>query len=379
VRLSVLYQSFSFLLIATAIAFSCNNKKPHEMPLAIQTDTLSLYKKSNPGIFDVVHEKGEAYFVFYRHQENALAFVNLSTGMEESEKRIPLPAVKEEGPLQSFDYVSRDSVFLIHEFSIDILSADSGNLFSQTINTPESDDWPPVIYGNFLDVFPLHYDLVYQTLYIRQHCGPCGTDTSFYRTNIMASYDVKNRGTIQDIGIPYPVKYKKAYYGDALSAFREFKGDSILLSFQADDKIYIFDRKSRKLTCVDGKSRFEEKSIVPLDFKYHTNLNVRGDHLTVNPLYLKILYDPYRHLFYRLFLKGMPLKSKDGTYNTFFDKDLILMVFDEKLEKLNEYNLGTSYNWYYSFVAEKGLYLKKRNVKDEEVQEFIFDIIRYHH
>lgn len=379
--------NFSFLVfLLIAIFYSCNTTSDISGNVAYSkfTDTLFVKGKDVLSFFDLSKKDSDQYLFLYRPKNSRIAVVDLNQNKETGSFKIPKENTADSGigGLRSFFYENKDSVFLLYQYQLSIIDTLLNYKFiKNNINGSGSEDWPPVVYSNFGRVFPVYYDSKRKELLIRQHCGTCGNDTSFFRTNIVAAYNFK-KDTFVDLGVPFPDKYKKNYFGDALYPFREVKGDSLIFTFNADPYITILNRATNTITKVLSRSKFQKEEIEPLDIQFIGDINKRSDHLIESPLYMKIIYDPFRNLYYRFYLDGKPLKNEDGTYNTFGDKDLIIMVLDSRFNTISEINLGKGYLWNYSFVGKRGLYILQDTKasytfeSDWNEQKLIFDIIR---
>jgi len=139
--------------------------------------------------------------------------------------------------------------------------------------------------------------------------------------------------------------------------------------------------KTGRQSRIQSKSKYQKSEIQVLDEEHRDDINKRIEHLAVSPLYQKIIFDPFRNVYYRFYLNGQPLQNDDGTFNVYGNKELIVMVLDRSFSTISELNLGEGYLWFYSFVTPRGLYI----LKDERAtnsmksvlngQKFLFDII----
>lgn len=327
-------------------------------------DTVVVENFEELALFQHQKIKETDYLILHNKKLGALQFISLNGGGIINPvvlPNIPLPN-EQTNSLKSFYFYKPDSIFLLFSFSLTIIDTSGQVKFNKIINAPEKQDWPSVVYGNFLGVFPIYYDAVKRQLLLRQHCGPCGNAQSFFDTNVLAIYEFASDSFI-DAKIPFPESYKQNYLGDAILVLREIKNDSVIFNFQADPTLLIFSRAENKIFKREVKSNYHKSNFVPLDTAYRKDINRRSEHIVTSPLYLKVIYDTYRHVYYRLFLEEINLKNADGTYNDFHDKQLVVMVLDENLNLLSEKRLGNGYLWNYSFVTEKGLYIMKNDFK----------------
>ena len=350
---------------------------------SVTTDTLKLNKKDVLSFFDVSKDDATTNLFIYQPKHNEIVIIDLSGKIEVG--RIKINWIKKDsiqtGTFGGFYFYNKDSIFLLYEYRICIMDTSSNIYFEQIINEPESEEWPSIIYSNLRQVFPIYFDSKRKDLLIRQHCGNCEVrNSNYYNQNIAAFFDFNSR-TFRSINLTFPDDYKKNYYGDADLPFRETKNDSLILSFSTDPYIIILDRSTNKISKVLSRSISQKMEVRPLDKKYMQDINKRVEHLAVSPLYMKIIYDKYKDVYYRFFLKEQKLKNSDGTYNKFGDKELVIMVLDNKFGLVSEINLGKGYLWHYSFVGKEGLYILKdrrvgtTNISDYDAQSIQFDII----
>lgn len=351
---------------------------PGQIKYSITTDTLKLTEKDALSFFDVSKDDATTNLFMYQPKHNEIAVVNLSEKKETARIKLNWPKKDsvQTGTLKSFFFHNKDSVFLLYEYRICIIDTSSNIKFEKIINNPESDEWPPVIYTNLRQVFPIYFDSKNKELLVRQNCGDCDVrDSNYYKESVAAFFDF-NSGAFNAISISFPDSYKTYFYGDADLPFREVKNDSLIISFSTDPYILILNRSTNQISRIVSKSSFQKSGMEPLDKKYIQDINKRVEHLAVSPLYMKMIYDKYRNVYYRFFLREQKLKNNDGTYNQFGDKELVIMVLDNRFNLMTEINLGKGYLWHYSFVGKDGLYILKdkrvgtTNISDYDMQKF---------
>jgi hypothetical protein len=378
--------TFFFLLYAFLLLVSCGTgtKQLGIVKYRKTTDTIKLKHREGLSLFDVSINNNNNYLFLYRIKENEIVVVDLLKKEEVSSFKVPMATdtANEIGDLKSFYYYTKDSIILLHEYRISIADTAGKLKYTYTINNPDSEEWPPVVYGNLRQTFPMFFCSQKNELLIRQHCGNCErSDSNYYKTSIVASFSLKD-STFTDLRVSFPNEYLANYYGDADLPFREIKNDTLIISFATDPYILILDRKTGSVSKFFSKSKFQKKSIKPLDVKYWGDIDKRVEHLSLNPLYMKIMYDKYRNIFYRLFLKEQLLKNKESGYNKFGNKELIVMVLDSNFKTIDEVNLGSGYMWFYSFISSRGLYLLRSekvsnkigdNINGQKLQFDIFD------
>jgi len=99
-----------------------------------------------------------------------------------------------------------------------------------------------------------------------------------------------------------------------------------------------------------------------------------------SPNYLKLLYDPYRKIYYRISQEALGKEAPVGEdYYTFLlrNRQLYLTVLNEKLEVLGNYSLEKGkYDPSQAFVFSKGLWIPyAEEIKD--VEELVGDLVTF--
>jgi hypothetical protein len=126
----------------------------------------------------------------------------------------------------------------------------------------------------------------------------------------------------------------------------------MLFLFNAMTVFMFTTEKQMRLNHITEKALIK-KYLLTFDTSYKEDIERLKEHLIQTPVYQKILFDKYKNLYYRFFWNSQSLISRSGQYHGIFDRDLILMVFDENFKLITEKNIGNSYLWYYSFVSPK--------------------------
>jgi hypothetical protein len=88
-------------------------------------------------------------------------------------------------------------------------------------------------------------------------------------------------------------------------------------------------------------------------------------HYLQQDLYTAILHDPWKKVYYRFLLQGIP----DATFNTpLGKKPVIVILMDEQFHYLGETLIGTEdeWNWTNSFVTQEGLNIEYIDPVDKE-------------
>ena len=82
------------------------------------------------------------------------------------------------------------------------------------------------------------------------------------------------------------------------------------------------------------------------------------------------MYDPYRSLYYRVYVEELAEKNEKGEYNDFSDKVYVIMVLDKNLQVIAERRIPKIFP-YLTFVKNDGLYLPFHMTYNKMLNKFI--------
>jgi Domain of unknown function (DUF4221) len=138
----------------------------------------------------------------------------------------------------------------------------------------------------------------------------------------------------------------------------------------------MYNRANGNMLVKGGQSAFHS-CINELSLNDKNDTNKKMAHLTLSPLYLDILWDPYRKLYYRIFAKAQPERNSEGSYNSWRSKPRVLMVFDENFDLITEVTLEKNLTFFPIFVSEKGLYINAMREKTLNENTQFFEILKF--
>ncbi|MEM8524751.1 MAG: DUF4221 family protein [Bacteroidota bacterium] len=383
-----------WLLLFTFISLKCSTTTDYiELPTEIANKNIDYsIERFSIDISDTLAYK---YYDFFYDSDSttSLAICNDHT------KRIELYSISNKRLIRSASYDSIsletekygkingiymhsiDSLILMQKQRISVL-VDFKVVHSREIN-PEltSDKLPDNLFYNLWES-NIYYDPADKSLLTMTYCANCKIHKeTYYTAPIEGSISLENKNMDKLSSVHYPSIYLgKEYYGFCNQIYKAINQNKSIHSFPIDPNIYVFDRKNNITTSFGGRSKFHKMEVAPLSKKFKYNSEEKLNHMYEMPHYGSIYYDPFRELYYRFFLKGMPIKNKDGTYNTWGDKEKVLMVFNSTFELVKEIDLGRhTYTNTGTFVGPKGLYLSTGHYKNKEKKEMAleYDIISF--
>lgn len=311
---------------------------------------------------------------FFHHYKDTLFAYNLSTHSMDifslSSKKILRHVILDRegsngvGQIEGL-YVHRpDSVFVYANKKLYVLD-DQGKI-RQSISLVRSLDYQK--FGSLAANlhFRLQYDAKRKTVFLLSIYAPGNYNNPFISTLNLNSeefsqlpinysdYYINNQGNVGYLAYPN----KDLIYHDLL-----------VYNFLYESNIYTYDLKNRKKSVYKAESRFSPSYASIFSIK-NQNPDDWSKHSLENPHYFHVLYDPYRQLYYRFHWGQVSYQTTHGQTSTFLDKELFLMVFDERFNILKEIKLPKDifiiHSW---FVGKEGLYVSPTHPKNKNQEE----------
>jgi Domain of unknown function (DUF4221) len=281
--------------------------------------------------------------------------------------------ITKDNTLESIYLHNFDSIFIQQSNSISLIDTKGLEKFNIFINQSNRRN---MTMSNKSYGLPLYFDTITNKLLIGQYCSSCGfNDKKYFQQNIKVALDLSTK-KFKEIPFSFSNKYQQGYYGFANTAYHIMNDSFSIFSFQADPNIYVYNMKNGNLSVKGGQSSFHS-SINELSLTDKNDSNKKMAHLTLSPLYLEILWDPYRKLYYRIFAKAQLERNPDGSYNSWRNKPRVLMVFDENFSLVTEIALDKTFIFFPIFVAEKGLYINAMKEKTLNENTQFFKILKF--
>lgn len=128
-------------------------------------------------------------------------------------------------------------------------------------------------------------------------------------------------------------------YGLNSSQHMLYIGDSIVITNDWNGDISVINTLSNITITSTAKSAYDTVLIQKWSYnkKYLEGAkNAKWKHSVLSPCYEALFYNPYSGNYYRIFHPAMSEKNADGLFNTQFDKQAVLMVFDKNLQLIDE-------------------------------------------
>jgi hypothetical protein len=133
----------------------------------------------------------------------------------------------------------------------------------------------------------------------------------------------------------YPSEFLNDYWFE--TNFSRAVNDSgyFVYSFGVNDTLFVYNFGSLIQT-VKAKSKFIDE-FDSFDGRRELDSKYVEQYVVEQPRYLRIIFDPYAELYYRVILHASAYQNNDGTINTFGDKEWSVMVLDKSFSIQDEY------------------------------------------
>lgn len=355
---------FLFIMCMPLISLQCQSNQNIELASPeIRLDSFSIASGFGQENVSLVELDGQPYFTEYNELRSHIILAPMNAANEAAPILINRPSELKEKVI-GYKIFSLDSILFLSRSDIAICDQQGNTTYYWYFDSLPfyANHTSRVVVNDmlgWLDVLSLEKEP--GAIFCRQYSYQYRiTDSRFYSVPIEAKIDLNKKEIVQ-LPITYPKVYSDAFLGDAMDLYRcVVDDDQIVYSFEASPFLYTINLDG-DLNGYDGKSQFHKTQIQALDTLLVKNMDIRMNHLIESPLYGKILFDPYRRLYYRFFNQGVPLQDSLGNFNNLGDKKLFLIVFDEAFNKLKELELDNSHRPKKSFVGKKGLYIRYHN------------------
>lgn len=373
-RLNIFVQ----VLIFTIIFFSSSACKKHTKYTEVST------KKGKPLTYTIIDEpvfsdtsrndklgtfyfssyafiNGTSYICYYDIKPSSIVVYDLNNRKLVSTTTLSQLSLYEDslsGYVTGVVLHNLDSIFIIQDYKISLL------VFNKIVNTWLIND---PIHLDSTCLYIVHQEEShffkkppFEYIIMKHSCCWCTIDSTEYFSNSpIAFYNLSNH-TIIVPPITYSALYLENYYGFKDIEKFSYVDSFTYISYSIDPNIYQLNNYTMKQTVIGGRSSYQKNDAKVVSNKYKNNSEEKLIDLKHDFSYDKIIFDEYRHLYYRFFSIDYPLKNSKGKYNLFEDRESVLMVFNDQFALVNEIKFPETIVSQL-FVTKEGVYVEKYN------------------
>ena len=169
----------------------------------------------------------------------------------------------------------------------------------------------------------------------------------------------------EEFGVSYPHEFKNVLYEGTNPDFTFGHSNSITVRFGSLPYLYHYDIKSGNTSVHLARSTYQEAPIVP-DTVAERPMDMDHDFEQLRQdSYGGVFYDRFAHVYYALFLKGIPIYDSAGNKNSFESKPISIMIFNENFEFCGEHLLKeNTYYWRNLIPSKNGLLIPMFHPED---------------
>lgn len=380
--LKLVILSFMFFLLLCA----CNHRSNDQTEIKIKEVSeyeISLDRFTSPVeeyIQYVPNWKGIEVIAMHVRRKNQIKLYSLNEGYLVDSIKYETQGPSAIKIVYDFHIFNEDSIVLNHRYQYTMSLMDQDlNILKQFNFLPEGVELDPktqmptsgdtylVVFDHKKLIKKLGSKLIITTSPDRNQFDPYYYDAD----NLLISLDMETMEVKGLMGFPEKMKGKTWGYAHA-DFFSTYLPDidKLLVSFAADEKLYLLDVELGFVESFNAKCK-SLKKIRPFGSKISNPSQEEAlDYIFNMPIYGSVLFDPYRNLYYRIGLAAVP------NYGTTFIRDplhnpreISVLVFDLNFKKVAEQRIPHAENGVYldrCFVNEKGLNITYVDLENED-------------
>lgn len=359
-------------------AISCNPSEESAQDsglILLDSVNINLDDQSAPSLlFNQVTINGEVELLVNLNQlSGSLDLYNLATG--DLYQRVAIPS---EGPnaiigVSGFHVLNPDSVFLFPKMSFNkmaIINLDGSVVNSFSPELPLINEIGKVLNHSSTNSLPtfFHDGKIYFDQLTLKNTTQDGSLSPDFKVTGFVDFNKDSIQLLEKSGYPY------SYLGKAFSIYAAVHSRVIddsgkfVYSWGALDSLVVVNSNWDIEQKVFSRSKYKSK-----DFPETPNANLEQELEAVigNGYYGRVMFDPFRNLYYRFYHIGRTYSSEtDNSIASIFKNDFSVLVYNQDFEFLSETKFeGKTYDFYQAFVGRKGLYLPRLNQFYDKLNE----------
>jgi hypothetical protein len=302
-----------------------------------------------------------AIYAGYNNHVHSIDFFDIN------EKRVLSQLIlSKEGPesvqrVEGIYYHNMDSIFLLDENSLSIFNS-IGKLKRRIKINFASDNTAFFSSNNFTagnETNNLMFDKIHGCVYSQNldfQTSQCSS--KHFDRSVLGKINLKD-STVELLPIYYSKLYHENFYGFYdTPKFSMINETQIVYNFPIESSVYVYDLKEGHSMSFGGESKFTSSVVSSLPWKSCKDVDAKMQHFVENVRFEKVIYDPFRDLFYRFHYGDAKGRNADGTFMNPNQKSQLLTVFSKSYSVLLEMEINDRrYIIPNSFVGPEGLYL----------------------
>lgn len=151
--------------------------------------------------------------------------------------------------------------------------------------------------------------------------------------------------------VVYPEEYQRDFYYYSISSRAANTNGELVYAFGLSHNLFIY-KNEQLIKTIPAKSQYW-KTNIPFPWKHYMDYNFIAKYLTVEARYCQVIYDKYRHLYYRVVRHSYNYENKDGSVNYWFDNPWSIIVLNEDFKNLGEVKFPPKTFFYPKMLVSK--------------------------
>lgn len=199
-----------------------------------------------------------------------------------------------------------------------------------------------------------------------------------YRGDVEIAAEYSLKSGLHLIPVKYPYEISDSHLNDYNSFFNPLMvshDNIVVFAFTTSPIMIYFDQQKGKAKVKSVKNKYY-KPLSPVDTNRIAELSppnfIMEQYLT-NFFFESLLYDPYKKMYYRFFSKDMPLKNKEGLFNTMEDKVYGVTLLNDKLKPIGDVCFKSNEYKRKYFVSCNGLFNASQSDGKVIISKLTFD------
>ena len=359
----------TFLPLFILLITGCQNRHKEDKKLFwLRTDTITFSDATSIGLFQKVRIGGNLFLSAFDYKNCDIVLSGIDsvcTSRIKGGKIFGLDTT--EGRIQSYCIYTQDSIFWLYD-DILVLTDRKGQVrYKRYMNTLESDSADKYFYGDLGNAFPIYFDPAIRSFFLyRRRIDIENSKSEWGNSSPEVLYNIDD-SAFHSVPFFYPDMYRRNYYGDGWEAYRTIADSENIVSYMVSDEVVLYNRYTGSIRKPQMHTDLFLKKVAPF-FKTQKDPNdiqQKMDYLLTCPIYMGIFYDTDKKLYYRLAHDGLDPKNKDGTYNAFQNKPLIISVYDSEFNRICDQKMGETFTGNFGYATKIGFNLFKKRIKDK--------------
>ena len=181
----------------------------------------------------------------------------------------------------------------------------------------------------------------------------------FYSTSQFVEVN-KLASKFKKLPLKYPTIYEVKNFGNANNITFTASKDYLYYSATASNSVFRYNFQTAETKVFTFSQDEFSFSCMPFDTTAKSDMSKIFQHLTVNDLTMRLIYDNKHNIIYQLIWRAERLQNKNGTFNTIKDKQITVNVISPSGEKIASYDVGNHVIWDFSVAHNGKLYIKNK-------------------